>query len=201
MQQISSGQPPQVRDLPRFSPLTKAVLQKAAIFCKYELSLADKKHRGAGAPSVIYGTEAVQYRFAALENMAKQSDQMDLGELRLVKQFRWLLEDAQKLTFAKWLRLVVPVHVGFAPALTMGKDEAPTESAGGNSSQGAMVASTSAPSSGAPAKKKSKHAVALVACDKQALMNRFFPEVGGRATEVLARVHGASEMSHARWKP
>ena len=49
--------------------------------------------------------------------MKKDGGPIDVSALRPVKQFKWLLDATQKVTFAQWLRLAVPVHVAFAPAI------------------------------------------------------------------------------------
>eukprot|EP00972_Heterocapsa_arctica_P007038 1028446-Heterocapsa_arctica.AAC.1 len=99
LQQILSGQPPQDNDIPRFSKLMKAVLQRAALFCHYKFTPAEAKSRGKDAPLNLYGCEAVQFRFKMLEDKKSSDEHFDVQELRPVKQFKWLLEDAQKITF------------------------------------------------------------------------------------------------------
>lgn len=106
-------------------------------------------------------------------------DGVDLQELRPVKQFKWLLEDMQKLTFAKWLKMVVPAHASF-PAITSGKAaEKTNDVAGGHgasSSSGAAAPVASSSAALAPARKKSKTTEASSAESKQALLAKFFPK-------------------------
>lgn len=173
LQQISSGQPPQDKDVSRFSSLTKQVLQRSALFCRFEVPGAERKGRGKCSPLVVYGVEAVQQRFNMLQDAAKKGQTMDLQELRPVKQFKWLLEDAQKLTFAQWLRVAIPAHSSCMPALA--NDSAQSETQGGGASS-SIAASSSAgnASDGSAPKKKAKATPQLPNDAKQALLAKLF---------------------------
>lgn len=77
-----------------------------------------------------------------LENAMQGHEGVDLQELWPVKKFKWLIEDMEKLTFAKWLKMAVPAHASF-PAITSGKAAEKTNNVAGghgaSSSSGAAA--------------------------------------------------------------
>lgn len=96
--------------------MTKEVLQRASLFCKFECPGNGRKGFGMSAPLALYGIEAVQHRFKLLQDVHMPTDPFDLEDLRPLKQFKWLLQDEQKLVFAKWLKQAIPFHSRSVPA-------------------------------------------------------------------------------------
>ena len=175
--QISAGQPPHDKDMKKVSELTKEALQRAALFCKYEFTAEELKHRGKQSANVLYGTQALQYRYRMLEDQHKKGSgsPVDMLAHRPVKQFKWLLEDEQKLQFSKWLRLAVPMHLSSAPAITAGESDKKDEAAIVLASVGASSSGGASSSSGQSAAAKQKlKAQALAQESKKAMLAKFF---------------------------
>ena len=176
---LSAGQPPQDKDVNKASPLTKLVLARAPLFCSYVLSKEELKARGKFWKSpMVYGLEAVQCRFRMLEDIKNKTGWLDLLNLQPVKQYKWLLDDSQRVTFAQWLKMVVPAHIMAAPALTPSSSAPSDQSSAIVAASSALRASSiaiacgSASSSSAGAKQKADDDIGQLA--NKAMLAKFF---------------------------
>lgn len=172
MVNIYSCQPPQDRYICKFLPLTKSVLVCVALFCSYEVNHEQQHARGKSADAIIFGTPAVQLRFKMLKGLAQSGASIVMQSLRLVKQSKWVLEDHQKLLFAKGLKNAVPAHIALALALTAGKADDEGECAIVAASSVASMApqASSADSSARSASKQKGAPTAAVSVAKQAIL-------------------------------
>ena len=181
---IQKGHPPEDKDIPKLSQLCKDALGRCSLFCKYAFTSQEQKKNGKLAAKEIYGTRALQIHFKALEDKAKseKGGVVKMEDLRMVKQFKWLLEKEQKVMFYRWLRSALPSHsVSGLPSLNdQPKDKPNDRDASAIVPAGKACASGSSGNAGPPEKRRRGNGRDGVTngngISKADLMGKFFPQ-------------------------